>query len=79
MEPTLTRPLSFLFPRGLANAVAAFAVVNEANGMGIASQLTADWQSTLVSSVFGVIVFSNLLIAVYLASRPKAGPGSVPA
>lgn len=64
-------PLTFLFPRGLANAVAAFTIVAEGARLPNAQALPQGWENLIISPAFGVILISNLILSVYLVTLKK--------
>ena len=63
--------LVFLTPRGLANALIVFAVIDYAQQMNFIPTVFVSLRETLITPVFGVIILSNLLLTFYFIFRKE--------
>ena len=61
----------YLSPRGLANALIVFAIIDYAQQINLPSNVIASLQISLIAPVFGVVILSNLVLTFYLILRKE--------
>jgi len=63
--------LTFLLPRGLANALAAFAIIAYAIKVQLPDDISFPLDQTIIAPVFGVIILSNIILPFFLFFRKE--------
>ncbi len=62
---------TFLLPRGLANVLAAFAILVYANKINLPTELANSLDEMFIAPVFGVVMISNIILPFFLLFRKE--------
>lgn len=63
--------ITYLTPRGLANALIAFAIINYAQQIYLPEKFLNPLYTSLMPPVFGVILLSNIVLTIFLIFRKE--------